>query len=182
MTGTEERDADLTAQIAAGHRDALETVYREYGGSVKGTAMRVLRNDHLAEEVVQEVILDLWKTPTRFDPKRGSLRTFLLTLAHRRAVDVVRSEVARSKREERPPDPVVIDVEEEVWSKDVSETVRAALADLGEGEREAITLAYFGGLPYREVAKRLGEPEGTVKSRIRSGMKKLSVTLAGVPF
>lgn len=143
-------------------------------------AVRVLRDETLAEDVVQDVFVSFWKSPHKYDPNRGSLRTFLLTIAHRRAVDVVRSETARTRREETTPWESPYDIEDEVWSKALSETVRDALSDLAEDERKAIAMAYFGGLSYVEVARRLGAPEGTVKSRIRAGMKKLSVSLTGV--
>lgn len=169
----------LAARIADRDQTALEAVFDEYSGAVKAIALRVLHDDALADDVVQDTFVRLWNSPEKFRPERGSLRTFLLTVAHGRAVDVVRSEVARSRREQRPPDPDHYDLEEEVWSRSLSETVRAALEDLAPGEREAISLAYFGGLSYVEVARRLGEPEGTVKSRIRSGMKKLATSLAG---
>ena len=122
--------------------------------------------------------MGFWNAPDRFDPDRGSLRTFLLTLAHRRAIDIVRSEQARFNREEKVRDDVAPSIDEEVWSRTVSQEVREAVAALSEGEREAISLAYFGGLTYVEVAERLGLPEGTVKSRIRSGMKRLGTMLA----
>jgi RNA polymerase sigma-70 factor (ECF subfamily) len=108
------------------------------------------------------------------------LRTFLLTIAHRRAVDIVRSEEARARRELQPPEPDRFDLEDEVITRQLSAEVRSALDDLPEGERKAIAMAYFGGLSYVEVARRMGEPEGTVKSRIRSGMRKLSSSLQGV--
>jgi RNA polymerase sigma-70 factor (ECF subfamily) len=173
-------DARLAARVAEGDRSALEALFQEYGGAVKSVAVRVLRNEDLAEDVVQDTFVGFWNSPGNYDPGRGSLRTFLLTIAHRRAVDIVRSEVARSRREQRPPDPDHYDVAEEVWSRDLSRAVRAALDDLSWDEREAISLAYFGGLSYTETARRLGAPEGTVKSRIRSGMRKLSVSLAGM--
>lgn len=174
-------DAALVAAVDAGDRDALESVFALYSGAVKSVALRVLKNETLAEDVVQDVFVSFWKSPEKFDSSRGSLRTFLLTIAHRRAVDVVRSETARSRREETTPKEAdSYDIEEEVWAKALSETVREALGDLAAAEREAIAMAYFGGLSYVEVARRLGAPEGTIKSRIRSGMKKLSVSLAGV--
>ena len=172
-------DAQLVDRIRSGDRGALEELFNEHGGAVKGVAARVLRDDALADDVVQDTFVSLWSAPNKYDPARGTLRTFLLTIAHRRAVDIVRSEVARTRREQKPPDPDYTNVEEEVWSRDLSATVREALNDLSEGEREAISLAYFGGLSYVEVAKKLDQPEGTVKSRIRSGMKKLSISLAG---
>lgn len=173
-------DAALAKGVAEGDRDALEIAFSAYGGAVKSVATRVLRDENLAEDVVQDVFVSFWKSPEKFRPDRGSLRTFLLTIAHRRAVDMVRSETARSRREETTPWESSYDIEDEVWSKALSETVRDALGNLGEDERQAIAMAYFGGLSYVEVARRLGTPEGTVKSRIRAGMKKLSVSLAGV--
>lgn len=176
-------DAALAARVAGGDRTAFEELFHAHGRAVKSVAARVLRDEALAEDVVQETFAGFWKTPLRFNSERGSLRSFLITVAHRRAVDMVRSEVARSRREQRPPDPDHFDLEEEVWSRTISETVREALDELAEGEREAISLAYLTGLSYVEVAQRLGQPEGTVKSRIRSGMRKLSVSLAQVaPF
>ena len=173
-------DAALVARIRDGDRSALESLFQEVGGAVKSIALRVLRDEALAEDVVQDTFVAFWMAPERFDPARGSLRTFLLTIAHRRAVDIVRSEVARSRRELTGPEPGRVDVEEEVWVRSLSQTVRAALTELSDGEREAISLAYFGGMSYAAVAEQLGAPEGTVKSRIRSGMRKLSVTLSGV--
>jgi len=179
MSAPHESDVEVVAGVAARDRSSLERAFKEYGAAVKGVAWRVLRDEALAEDVVQETFVAFWEKPHGYDPERGSLRTFLTTIAHRRAVDVVRSEVARARREEQPPDPVHIDVEEEVWARDLSQTVRAALRDLSDVEREAITLAYYGGHSYVQVAERLGLPEGTVKSRIRSGMKKLSTALIG---
>lgn len=173
-------DATLVARIAEGDRDALETVFQRYGGAVESMARRVLRSEALAEDTVQEVFVAFWESPERFDPARGSLRTFLLTLAHRRAVDLVRSEQARFNREERMPADPPASIDDEVWSRTVSAEVREAVESLSEGEKVAIKLAYFGHMTYVEVAEHLGVPEGTVKSRIRSGMRRLSVALAGV--
>ena len=180
LSAANERDAELASGVAARDRSSLELLFKEHGAAVKGVAWRVLRDESLAEDIVQETFVTFWDSPEKYDPSRGTIRTFLLTIAHRKAVDVVRSEVARSRREEKPPDPVHVDVEEEVWTRDLSDTVRNALNSLAEGEREAITMAYYGGLSYVQVAERLDLPEGTVKSRIRAGMKKLSVALSGV--
>lgn len=144
---------------------------------MKSLANRVLRNETLAEDTVQEVFVGLWKNPERFDSSRGTLRTFLMTLAHRRAVDAIRSEQARTNREERVPADAPGSIDDQVWSQVLSGTVREAVSNLQEGEREAIELAYFGGLSYVEVAKKLGLPEGTVKSRIRAAMRKLGSDL-----
>lgn len=173
-------DADLASRVAAGDRGALERLFHQHGGAVKSVAFRVLRDQALAEDVVQDTFVGLWRAPHRYDPARGSLRTFLLTIAHRRAVDMVRSEEARSRRESRPLEPDRFDLEEEVMTRDLSAQVRDALSGLADGEREAIVMAYFGGLSYVEVAQRLGAPEGTVKSRIRSGMQKLASSLQEV--
>jgi RNA polymerase sigma-70 factor, ECF subfamily len=173
-------DADLASRVAIGDRDALAELFRDHGGPVKTVAYRVLRDDALADDIVQDTFVSFWRSPEKFDPARGSLRTYLLTIAHRRAVDVVRSETARSRREQRPPDPDHFDLEEEVWVRALSEEVRTALLGLSDAEREAIGMAYLGGFSYVEVAERLGAPEGTVKSRIRSGMKKLASELEGV--
>ena len=172
-------DAVLVKLVLDRDETALEEIYHAHGGAVKSIARRVLSDDTLAEDVVQDVFVSFWKSPEKFDSNRGSLRTYLLTIAHRRAVDVVRSEVARAQREEKQPPPAeVIDLESEIWQRSQSQIVRDAVANLGDDERRAISLAYFGGLTYVEVAKALDEPEGTVKSRIRSGMKKLSTVLA----
>ncbi len=180
VSDSRREDADLAARVSRGDRDSLETVFQQYGGAVKSIALRVLRDETLAEDVVQEVYLGFWKSPDKYNPKLGTLRTFLITMAHRRAVDIVRSEESRFRREERVPKDVAPSIDEEVWARSLSDSVKSALEALNEGEREAITLAYFGGFSYVEVAAKLGTPEGTVKSRIRSGMKKLSVSLAGL--
>ena len=174
-------DTGLVAGVVAGDESSLEAIYHQYGGAVHSVARKVIRDDTLAEDVVQDVFVTFWKSPQSFDPDRGSLRTYLLTIAHRRAVDTVRSEEARARRQEttRPNEPVV-DLDDEIWTRSQSEIVRNAVAQLADDERKAIALAYFGGLTYVEVARKLAEPEGTVKSRIRSGMKKLSEVLAEV--
>ena len=181
MTTPQHEDSILAQQITDGDETALEEVYRLHGGAVKALARRILRDDALAEDVVQDVFVSFWNGSHKYDPDRGSIRTYLITIAHRRAVDIVRSEEARSAREEKAPaaDPPV-DLENEVWIRAQSEQVRNAVAGLNPVERDAISLAYFGGLSYVEVARTLGQPEGTIKSRIRSGMRKLSDELGSV--
>lgn len=178
-------DAALAIAIGRWDEAALEETYRRHGGAVYGLARRVLRDDALAEEVTQEVFVRLWHEPGRFDPERGTMRAFLLAQSHRRAVDVVRAEEARRRREERDAGagPRHTDgLDRELVDLTVAEQVKEALARLPEGERAAIELAYFGGRSYREVAVELDAPEGTVKSRIRNGLRKLRETLvdAGV--
>lgn len=175
-------DAALVVAIARYREDALAEVYRRHGGAVYNLARRVLASEQLAEEVTQEVFLRLWNQPERFEPDRGALRSYLLAQTHGRAVDMVRSESARRRREERDADldpaPVTIDVEREAWGVIVAERVRDAVQELPDAERQALELAYFGGHSYREVAEMLGTPEGTVKSRIRTALGRLRGTLA----
>lgn len=173
-------DGDLAARIAAGDQSVLEDLFRQFAGAVKSVAFRVIRDETLAEDVVQDTFIGIWKAPEKYDPSRGSLRTFLLTIAHRRAVDIIRSEEARTRRELRPPDPDFFDLEDEVLTRRLSGDVRAALVGLSQEEKEAISLAYFAGLSYVQVARHLDTPEGTIKSRIRSGMRKLASSLEGV--
>ncbi|MGH2674772.1 MAG: sigma-70 family RNA polymerase sigma factor [Actinomycetota bacterium] len=178
-------DARLVVAIARKHTDALAEVYRRYAGAVLALARRVVGDPRLSEEVVQEVFLGLWNAPEAFDPERGSLRSFLLAKTHGKSVDIVRAEVSRRGREEREARLRAesgYDLEREVWDLAMADRVRTTMEGLPEGERRAIELAYFGGQTYREVAATLGEPEGTIKSRIRTGLKRLRGSLreAGV--
>jgi RNA polymerase sigma-70 factor (ECF subfamily) len=147
---------------------------------VLALARRVTGNATDAEDVVQEVFVRLWNQPDRFDPARGSLRSFLLAQSHGRAVDLVRSATARQRREERDARATAsagYDLEREVWDLAVADQVAQALATLSEDERSAIELAYFEGHTYREVAVLLSQPEGTVKSRIRKGLARMGKAL-----
>jgi RNA polymerase sigma-70 factor (ECF subfamily) len=169
-------DAQLVVAIARYREDALAEAYRRHGGAVSALARRVTGDGGEAEDVVQEVFLRLWRQPDRFDPARGSLRTFLLAQSHGRAVDLVRSKVARQRREERDARDTAgagYDIEREVWDAVVAEKVTEAMSRLPVEERTPIELAYFQGHTYREVADLLAQPEGTVKSRIRSGLKRM---------
>ncbi len=178
-------DTRLVVAIARKHTDALAEVYRRYAGAVLALARRVVGDPRLSEEVVQEVFLGLWNAPEAFDPERGSLRSFLLAKTHGKSVDIVRAEVSRRGREEREARLRAesgYDLEREVWDLAMADRVRTTMEGLPEGERRAIELSYFGGQTYREVAATLGEPEGTIKSRIRTGLKRLRGSLreAGV--
>jgi RNA polymerase sigma-70 factor (ECF subfamily) len=170
-------DERLVHSVARRDQDALAEVYRRHGDGVFALVTRVLQDRAMAEEVTQEVFLRLWNEPDRFDPQRGALRSFLLRQAHSRAVERIRAEEARRRREDRVDREAVLvgpDVEQQALAGLGSAAVAEALASLSSGEREAIVLAYFGGHSYREVAMRLDLPEGTVKSRIRLGLAKLA--------
>lgn len=170
-------DANLVVAIARYHDDALAELYRRHAGAVYALARRVLWDPQLAEEVVQEVFVRIWTLPERYDPDRGSIRSYLLTQAHGRAVDMLRSEGSRKIREQKDALQTAeagYDLEREVWDLALADGVREAVSSLPEGERRAVELAYFGGYTYREVADLLGEPEGTIKGRIRSALRRLN--------
>lgn len=181
MTGTdsgkrEMSDDRLVVAVGRWNPAALREVYRRHGGAVWALARRVLGDDARAEDVTQEVFLDLWNNPDRFDAKRGSLRTYLLTKTHSRAVDTIRTEAARRRREEADLAAFefsVDDLEREVIDLATVEEMRQALDALPSNERVALQLTYFQGHTYREAAELLGEPEGTMKSRIRKALKNL---------
>lgn len=157
----------------------LEAAYREHAAAVYGIA-RMLVGSAAAEDVTQEVFIRLWHRPELFDATRGSLRTYLLTLAHHRSVEVVRSETARSRRQQRIARDSLLQTQ---YAHDVldayfdADLVAAALRELVPSVRAAIVTAFFGELTYREVAVALDEPEGTIKSRIRKGLSQVRAIL-----
>ncbi len=169
-------DAVLVIAISRFDEQALAEAYRRHAGAVFALSRRLLNDATLAEEVVQEVFLRLWNSPDKFDPERGALRSYLLAQSHGRSVDLLRAEGARRRREERDAQRTAeagYDLEHEVLDLAVAERVKVAMGQFQDNERRAIELAYLGGHTYREVATILGEPEGTVKSRIRTGLKKM---------
>lgn len=176
-------DAQLVVAVGRYRKEALAEIYRRHAGAVYGLARRVTGDAAEAEDVSQEVFLRLWNQPDRFDPARGTLRTFLLTQSHSRAVELVRSRSARARREEREARLTAAagyDLDREISDLAVAQQITDAMASLPADERRAIELAYYHGHTYREVASLLDQPEGTVKSRIRSGLSRLRRSLAQV--
>jgi RNA polymerase sigma-70 factor, ECF subfamily len=171
----------LAARLAAGDDRALAEAFDEFGPAVHAVARQILGDAAAAQDVVQEVFVDLWCHPQRFDETLGTLRTYLTLVARHRALDVIRSEQRRSGREERHarllPPPPRPSPEEEVADADTVSTVRAAVRSLPEDQRRVVELAYFDGLSYRDVARRIGIPEGTAKSRVRLALAKLEALL-----
>jgi len=172
-------EADVRRRLLDGDESALREVYDQYASFVYGLARRVIGDRVAAEDVSQDVFVTFWDRPEAFDPERGSLRTWLGTLAHRRAVDYVRREESRRRRAEREAARATStpDVEEMATALVAAERVRGALDGLPPDQREAIELAYFGGRTYRQVAAELGIPEGTAKSRLRLGLRRIAVAL-----
>ena len=171
----------LLAQVATGDQAAFTELYDRLSSRAFGLIVRVLVDRAQSAEVLQEVFLEIWQSADRYAPNKGSGRTWILTIAHRRAIDRVRAAQASTDRDTRigfrdlavPAD----DVAEEVELKMESERVRSALSTLPDAQREAITLAYFGGYSQSEVAALVGAPLGTIKTRMRDGLGRLRIAL-----
>ena len=167
-------DEALVALIARSDESALAELYDRIGGTAYGLAYRVLRDEALAEDAVQEAFLGLWRSAGSFIPERAKASTWILTLVHRRAVDLVRREQRRRAEPlEGAPEPSEGSAEEAAWLRLDRERVQAALQSLPDQQREAIELAYYGGYSQSELAERLGQPLGTIKSRMFSGLARL---------
>lgn len=175
-------DAALCALVGEGDGSALEALYNRYGRISYALARRILTDEQLAQDVVQEVFLTVWRDPARYDSARGGFSTWLLTLTHHKAVDSVRREENLRKRR-APAEALEFapstadDVDDEVWTGVRRDRVRLALAALPDAQRQALGLAYFGGYTQREIAKLTDTPLGTVKTRMLTGMKRLRETL-----
>jgi RNA polymerase sigma-70 factor, ECF subfamily len=173
-------DTVLVLAIGRWNEDALAEAFRRHSGPVFAVANQVLRDEGAAREITHDAFVLLWHRPESYDPERGSLRSFLLNFSHSRAIDRLRSARRRQAREERDARTgasVEYDLENEVVRQDVAETLRQVVGGLPANERQAIELAYFGGYTYRETAALLGEPEGTIKSRIKSALRRMQATL-----
>ncbi|MER8224895.1 sigma-70 family RNA polymerase sigma factor [Streptomyces sp. NPDC094143] len=175
---------ELLLLVASGDQRAFEDLYGLVSGPVFGLVRRVVRDPAQSEEVAQEVLLELWRSAARFDPGRGSAMSWILTLAHRRAVDRVRSARAAGERERREAlragQPAFDHVTEEVEAGLEREWVRRCLDRLTVLQRQSVTLAYYEGYTYREVAEQLSLPLGTVKTRMRDGLTRMRECLGGV--
>jgi RNA polymerase sigma factor (sigma-70 family) len=175
-------DAVLLARIEAGDDRALADAYRQHADLVFGLARRVTRDEQIARDITQEVFAYLWELPGRVDLLRGSLRTYLAVVTHRRAVDEVRRSERRNRTEasmvlataEEGPEAGVVEASTHAWRK---QRLAAGLAELPQDQRTAVELAYYNGLTYKQVAGVLGIPEGTAKSRLRLAMNRLRVLL-----
>ena len=168
----------LMGLVARGDESAFARLYDELAPLIYGIVLNVVRDPSMSDEVTQEIFVELWRIAPRFDTERGSVRSWAATIAHRRAVDRVRSEESRRRREERDHELSVVDDVTDPVAAVVDDQfdrarVRRALDELTPTQREAITLAYFGGKTYREVAALLDIPEGTAKTRIRDGLIRL---------
>jgi RNA polymerase sigma-70 factor (ECF subfamily) len=167
----------LLSRVARGDKAAFEVVYDQMAGPVYGLILKVLRDPAQSEEVAQEVLLEVWRSASRFDPGRGGAKTWILTIAHRRAVDRVRSESAAAERERRSPTvaepPPGDEVAETVTASLEAERVRRCLGGLTELQREAVTLAFYKGYTHPQVAAQLDVALGTIKTRIRDGLIRL---------
>jgi RNA polymerase sigma-70 factor, ECF subfamily len=172
-------DEALVALVGRGDDAALGELYDRFGRSAYGLALRIVRDEALAEDAVQESFLSVWRTAARFVPERARAATWILTLVHRRSVDLVRREEhRRAEPLEAAPEPTGAATDESAWLRLEGERVRAALRQLPDQQRETIELAYFGGFTQSELADRLGQPLGTIKSRMFAGLTRLRELLS----
>lgn len=185
QTYADQDDTGLVALVIEGDAGALEALFGRYGRPCFSLAKRILVDEQLAQDVVQEVFLVLWRDASRFDPAKGGFSTWLLSMTHHKAVDSVRREETLRKRrtstdllETRESEAPKVD--EQVWSLVRRERVREVLRTLPEPQREALTLAYFGGYTQREIAGLTDAPLGTVKTRMLAGMRRMRQSLDGM--
>jgi RNA polymerase sigma factor (sigma-70 family) len=183
----EARDRDLIRRIGAGEEDAFRRLFRTFAPSAQALAQRIVRQPFLAEEIVQEVFLAVWRSPDGYRAERGSVKSWLLGMVHHRAVDAVRREESQRRRaEEAIPgavdlgDDPGITVVEEIGIPEERKAVRAALEELPYDQRQVLELMYFGGMSQSQISERLALPLGTVKSRTLLGMRRMRAALVGM--
>ncbi|MGZ4507659.1 MAG: sigma-70 family RNA polymerase sigma factor [Blastococcus sp.] len=179
-------DDDLIRRIREGDRAAVDDLYLRFRRPAFALARRILADDVLAEDVLQDVFLSVWRDPSAYDRARGSFASWLLAVVHHKAVDAVRREESQRRRTALAQEDMELsapvaarDVDEEAWSRVVAEQVRSALGELSAPQREALTLAYYGGYTQREVAALTDTPLGTVKTRMLAGMRRMKEALGG---
>ncbi len=177
-SSTSADDMRLVARIRAGEQDAMSELYDRYGKIVYAVALRVLQDAAAAEDMLQDVFLQLWRNPNAFDASRGSLAAWLAVIARHRSIDRL-----RQRRPETDIDECVIaggpDLRDETERRLVVEKVRQVLTGMNPDQRKLLEMAFFEGLTHSEIAKKTGEPLGTVKTRIRSGLQQLRAKFAG---
>jgi RNA polymerase sigma-70 factor (ECF subfamily) len=183
----EAHDRDLMARMRRGDEDAFRRLFGRYAPSAKGLAQRVVRRSHLAEEIVQEAFMAVWRDPGAYDDERGSVKSWLMGMVHHRAVDLVRREESQRRRAEAAiPEAVdeqadhADDVVQRIGLPEERRAVRAALDRLPLEQRAVLEMMYFDGLSQSQIAERTGVPLGTVKSRTLLGMRRMRDTLVGV--
>lgn len=178
-------DADLMALAASGDARAIEVLYDRYNRIVFSFALRIVGDRQIAEELLQEVFLRAWRQATTYSDRRGSFVTWLLSITHNMAIDELRRRRRRPQRADQE-DPIEVlanmpdrgnSVERDVWLNTLRDEVNTAMNSLPQAQRDALELAYFRGLTQREIADELGEPLGTIKTRMRLGLRKLRTTL-----
>lgn len=180
-------DRDLMARLRRGDEDAFRRLFQRYAPTAKALALRVVRRSHLAEEIVQESFMAVWRDPSAYDGERGSVKSWLMGMVHHRAVDLVRREEAHRRRAEAAIPEAVAEqsdhadeVVRQLGLPEERRVVRAALADLPSEQRDVLEAMYFDGLSQSQIAERTGIPLGTVKSRTLLGMRRMRDALAEV--
>lgn len=181
MTGHEpvrrESDEGLIRRIVTGDEVALGVLYDRYGGRVYSVAKRILQDDGAAEEILQDIFHQLWRNAAAFDSARGALGSWLLVMARNRSIDRLRRRAPATEEVAASLPGPGLDIESAVAASELTERVREALRALPEAQREAMELAYFEGLTQSEIAKRTGDPLGTVKTRLRTALASLRAEL-----
>jgi RNA polymerase sigma-70 factor (ECF subfamily) len=184
---SEARDRELLSRVAGGDEDAFRGLFDRYATTAKALALRVIRQPHLAEEIVQEAFLAVWRNPSGYDGSRGSVKSWLMATVHHRAVDLVRREESQRRRVAAAmPEAIeeqadhADDVVEAIGLPQERRIVRAALESLPDGQREVLEMMYFDGRSQAQIAERTGLPLGTVKSRTLLGMRRMRSALEGI--